>query len=454
MNDPKVQEQGRCNARETGVSGRLLSFALFLYLALYLLIPYKPWHYPISFHTPVLGFGLLLMAIQVFTCPGLWKKYLKTDMLLFSLMFLFFMVSALLVHSREFSMDGLRIYLVSFLCFLFVRTAVAGLDLESAFKWINYYLIAAGALILLQINSYRGFVVAGIFGYPCNEGATAGWGFANGPTLGGGILAWLLTVSLVRYLFSVAAKKTHFAGLIHLAAIAFGAAGLFFTFNRSAWLGISCVMLVLVYAYISEGLPKKRLFMLVMVIVASVLLLKVFTHPMIDNRQTKESFFIKFLQKPAATVTADPSANTRATIWRYTLGLINNAPAWGVGVDNFPRLYNKAYPELLAKANGVIDANRNITPHNSYLYYTAELGGIPAFFLFLLVGWVLFKGFRSGYYCDAFPFWAGLLAVCIWAATNDYMRERIFWIVLGVVSGLTHLRPRNTAGKTEGLFKP
>jgi O-antigen ligase len=207
-------------------------------------------------------------------------------------------------------------------------------------------------------------------------------------------------------------------------------------------------MLVMAYIYLSAGFPQKRLFMPLAVTVASVLLLKVFTHPIIDRMQTKESFFIKFLQKPEETVTTDPAVNTRATAWRYALGLIKDAPEWGVGVGNFPRLYSKAYPRLAAETKAEIDSNRNITTHNSYLYYTADLGGIPVFFLFLLVGWVLFKGFRSGHYCDAFPFWAGLVAVCIWAATNDYICERIFWIVLGVVSGLTHLRPENIISKT------
>jgi len=455
MNTSSVREQCR-RQKATEVVGGLLSFTLYLYIALYLLVPYKPWDFPVSFHTPVLGFGLLLMAIQVAVFPSLWRKYLKPDILLFSLMFLFFLVSSFLMHSREFSRSVFQIYFISFLSFLFVRTTIAGLNLDSVFVWINYYLIAAGALILLQVNFAGIFFISRFLGSPALGTGVAGWGFANGSTLAGGMLAWLFTISLARYVVSNGAKMTSFAWFMQLFSIAFGTAGVFYTFSRGAWLGVFCVVLVMAYAHISGGFPKKYLFIPLAVVVTSVVVLGVFNHREDANMRGKESFFIRLLQKPFATVSADGSTNTRAVLWRYTLGLIKDTPAWGIGVGNFPRSYSKAYQKLAIPANGVIDQNPDLTPHNSYLYYMAELGVIPAFFLFLLVGWVVFKGFHSGYYSDAFPFWAGLVAVCVWVSTNDYACERIFWIVLGVVSGLTHLRPKRlqTSPETDGILCP
>jgi ABC-type microcin C transport system permease subunit YejB len=66
-----------------------------------------------------------------------------------------------------------------------------------------------------------------------------------------------------------------------------------------------------------------------------------------------------------------------------------------------------------------------------------EAGVLPAIVLFGLIAIILIQGFARGHLFELFPFVAGLVAVCAWIFTCDYLNERIFWIALGSVAGLS-----------------
>lgn len=423
---------GEGNERMSSV----LSGVLLAYLAVYFLVPYKPWALPVSLHTPLLILGAALAGLRLLARNFSFKALFSDDAALFPLTLLFFLVSTLLVHSASFSIGGFQAYLFSFLCYIFVRSAVRHLDLELFHAWVNIFLIVSAVLILLQINFAGLSYVSGLLGH-YGFGRTAhGWGFANSATLAGGVMAWLTTLQLARYSFSEAGKPRRFQDSAELCAIGLGAVGLFYTLSRAAWggylVGAACVFITLRLA----KLPKKRFARAAVSSAAFLAVFGVFLGPEVYHKKEKLMFFSRIFFAPGITVAQDLSVNTRALAWGVAVDGIKSAPVWGIGLDRFPAYYRRAYPALTRSAKGAIDLNQSINPHNSYLYYAVEVGLLPACFLFLLIGRVLITGLKYRPSIKAYPFLMGLIAVCVWTTTNDFLKERIFWIVLALAAGL------------------
>ena len=144
---------------------------------------------------------------------------------------------------------------------------------------------------------------------------------------------------------------------------------------------------------------------------------------------------IAFIGKP--DLANDAASLTRLKAWGVALGGIKSHPFWGVGIGQYPKLYEKAFPDLFkGLAAGKFDPNTKQIPHNSYLYYAVEAGLLPALLLFGFIGFIFFRGFRAGVFSEVFPFFVGGLTVCLWMVTCDYINERIFWIALGTLAGL------------------
>jgi len=420
----------------------LLSALFFVYLGIYFLIPYKPWTSPISFHTPFLLLGLAALGLRALLQKFPLAAIFSEEIPFFLLMAAFFLISALFIHSDKFSIGSFQAYTVSFLCFIFVRFTARHINLELLYAWINIYLIASAILILLQVNFAGIFYVSGHFGHYGFGLTSQGWGFSNWSTLGGGIMAWFLTVATARYSFPSEIKKTGFSEAAYLCAIGLGTVGLFYTVCRSAWVGYimasGCVLIVLHLAKCS----KRNFSRAVLASMLFMAVFAVFLTPEVCGKKDKLNFFAQFVSAPKSAVTHDASVNTRAQTWGLALDAIKNSPVWGIGLDQFPVLYRQAYPQLIKASSGMIDLNRDIDPHNSYLYYAVELGLLPAFFLFLLIARILFSGIRNGIVSEAYPFLMGIIAVCFWVFTNDFMEQRIFWIVLALGAGLPALKRR------------
>ncbi|OGS13409.1 MAG: hypothetical protein A2234_04085 [Elusimicrobia bacterium RIFOXYA2_FULL_58_8] len=380
--------------------------------------------------------GLVLTGLRALVKKTLLNSVFSDEFPLFLLMLVFFLISSMFIHSFMFSIAGFQAYLVSFLCFVFVRCAARGLDLSRLYAWINIYLIASGVLILLQVNFAGVFYISGFLGNYGFGLTSQGWGFANSCTLAGGIMGWLLAVQLAHYSFTAAGKVSRLRDGVQLCAIGMGTIGLFYTLSRAAWVGL---MLAAVCVYLALYTACRARTNFVKAVLSGVIFLIVFgvlVHPEVYNKKEKLLSFFHFFFSPGATVASDPSVNTRVQAWGVAISGIKSAPVWGIGLDQFPVLYRQAYPELFKSSKGILDLNQNINPHNSYLYYTVEVGILSAFFLLLLIARILVVALREGSSSRVFPFLIGLICVCGWIFTNDFIKERFFWIVLAVASGL------------------
>jgi O-antigen ligase len=103
------------------------------------------------------------------------------------------------------------------------------------------------------------------------------------------------------------------------------------------------------------------------------------------------------------------SLQDRARLWRASMGMISDKPAFGFGPGNW-RLCSAPYIEPNAFAKGIVYKNVfYIRPHNEYLGMAAE-SGIPAGLLFLAV-----FVFAVGYALKANEYWiaAGIVGAMV-----------------------------------------
>lgn len=413
------------------------------YLAAYFLVPYKPWLSPISFHTPLLGAGLLLYAARILPELRRGAFSFPRDLVFFLLAAGVFMVSAGIVHFREFSRAGVQAFTVSLLCFFFVRSTIRAVKLETLFLGMKIYLIVSCILILLQVSFAGPFYVAGYFGQMNFGKWTQGWGFGNTHIWAGGAIAWMLSIILARYAAPQKEKMSVSAETFYLLSMGLGAVGLFYTLNRGAWVGMFLALLVLAAVFIWSRCSLRNFFKGLAVMFIFVSVFRIAIHPDVYRMKEKMSFL---RSDPRNMLANDAATLTRIKAWGVALNGIRANPFWGLGVGQFPQYYEKAFPGLFkGLAADKFDPNTKQIPHNSYLYYASEAGLLPAAFLFLFMGVVLIGGLRSGAAAEVFPFFIGGLMICVWMLTCDYINERIFWISLGAVAGLGVVYDRNPA---------
>lgn len=390
-----------------------------------------------SFHTPILCFGLAALLARFFggSRPG--GKTFSPELVLFVLAVGAFLVSSAIVHWDEFSRAYTLAYAVSFLCFLFVRLAIADLRQDLFYLAARIYLSVSGLLMLLQVNFAGGFYVPGFFGQTNFGKSCQAWGFANTHILAGGILAWLLSIMLARYAFRRERPESLRAGLFDLVPMGLGAGGLLCTLSRGAWLGLAVGISVIFLKVLLAKIPKRNFFTGLAVISGFFVLFDFLPHPGIPNVTEKLTFIGRVAVKPGTTILNDGSVNTRAKAWGVALDGILQSPLWGIGIGQYPAFYEKAFPTLFSGENGKFDPNPRQIPHNSYLYYAVETGLVPTFFLLVFIAAIFLRGWRAGSPEQVFPFLAGLAAICSWIMTCDYINERIFWIALGALSGIS-----------------
>ena len=415
----------------------IIGTTLLCYIFTYLLVPYKPWDWHISFHTPILGVGLAALLLRLTDGSRSGAGKIPAELVLFGLAVAAFVFSAAVVHLNYFSRAYMLAYAVSFLCFLFLRLAMSELRQNLFYLAAKLYLSVSGLLMLLQVNFAGVFYVPGFFGQTNFGKFCQAWGFANTHILAGGILAWLLSITLAGYAFSPERPQKLRSRFFDLVPMGLGAGGLLCTLSRGAWLGLAAGAAFIFLKLAITKKPKGNFFRGLAVIAGFFILFDFLPHPGIPNLGEKITFIAQAAVKPEKAILNDGSVNTRAKAWGVAIDGIRQSPFWGIGIGQYPAFYEAAFPTLFAGEAGKFDPNPKQIPHNSYLYYAVEAGLIPTFFLLVFIGAVFLRGWRAGLPERVFPFLAGLAAVCSWIATCDYMNERIFWIALGALSGIS-----------------
>lgn len=413
----------------------------FFYLISWFFMPYKPEGF-IDFHNIILVFGFSLV---------LWRELRKISLrgivfdrdivVLIGVVFLFVFSSAV-IHIKEFSRAGFQPYILAFATFLFFRFSVKDLNLKRFYNFAGIYLLLSGIIILFQVNFGKPFYVASFFTKEVFGLGYQGLGFADNPTLTGGIMLWFLTV-LVAY-YSVSAKCGGILCKIFiLGSIGLGASGIFYTTNRASWIALFLIILLIGVFVFKFSLNKKFFCLSVFSILIFISVFGFLFRSNVYKLNDKISFLERIVFLPMETIKYDASVNTRLRMWGLCLDLIKEYPIWGIGPLQYSKYNKSKFPkklifladEYIDSKYGYLDPRSSMTPHNSYLHYMTEVGILPAIPLFGLILLILIKGFYLGPKLKSFPFLMGLVGICLWIGTCDYITDRIFWIVLGTVAG-------------------
>jgi O-antigen ligase len=306
---------------------------------------------------------------------------------------------------------------------------------------VKLYLLISGVLMFMQVNFGGGFYLAGFLGKLDFGPSSQAWGFADGHILAGGILAWMLSLIVARYTFGPKRNGSVLRQeLVALAAVGLGVGGLLYTLSRGAWLGFATGMFAVSARLLFSSEPRRNFIKAAAMIITSALFFYFLPHRSISHSESnlgdRMRFLVNVSVRPRAAVVNDASVNTRMKAWGVAIVGIRQSPFWGIGISQYQKLYEKFFSSFVA-ANAKFDPNPKQTPCNSYFFYAVEAGMIPALGLFVLISVILIQGLSRGGLFELFPFVAGLIAVCAWIFTCDFINERIFWIALGSVAGLS-----------------
>ena len=389
-----------------------LGALLFLYLALYFIFPYKPFHLLISPGSIVLICGIVFS----------------------------FIASAMLVHHRTFSWrPGFFAYIFSFLCYMFVRYAVKYTSLIWLYKGMLVYLIISGILILLQANAASNLFYPAIFLSSTSiTPIHQGWGFADISTVAGGITLWMLSIAVALYSFcddSSTGIKSPTSRFLSMTAIAIGSAGLFYTSCRAAWAGMAIAFISIPAVLLFLRKTLRHFFQATAIFIFTFSICLISPRKNVYRLQHKINFMSDVLIKPSVSL-KDVSTHIKLEAWALAASTIKSNPLWGIGVDQFPDLYyKKVFLKLNPLATHIDSENAGINAQNSFLSYMVEVGLLSSLFLFWLMAWAIYKSLA---YLDSssFSFLIGFLTVCVWAIFCDFLKERLFWIALAMLVGL------------------
>lgn len=409
---------------------------LLIYLAVYFLIPYKPWDAPLSFHAPLLAVGLVVSLFRFLHDIRDSSITVSKNLVFLVLAVTFFLISSAINYSKDSSFAVIQAYSLSFLCLVFVGGAFDKIDLSRLYLFMKIYLVVSGILIILQTNFAGPFYVASFFGIPNPGSGASGWGFAASHIFAGGAIAWMFCVILSRYVLSYKERLGRAEELLYLFSIGLGAVGVFYSFSRGAWLAVFLAVALFWAGSAWRRLPQWRMLKALAFVLFSLSYVQFVFPPVISRMDQKLLFIGDVLKNPDRALARDASAFTRLKAWGLSADLIKANPVWGVGFGRFPALYSRSFHELYkGLAADRFDPSPLQTSSNSYLYYAVEAGLLPAFFLFGFMALVFYKAFKAGMASPFFPFFTGGLAVCFWMMTCDYIGERFFWIMMGSLAG-------------------
>ncbi len=429
-----------------GKSTVAVRILLLVFVATYLLFPYKTQFAPIALFTLVLFPAMFFFAMCVAKAYRRDELTLPADIVIFLVAVVLFLTSAVVVHYAHSSPEAIRAMMVAFASFLFVRVAVSPEALPRFFILFRYYLIASGILVLLQVFGGEKFYITEWFGggVPSTK---YGAGFSNFVSLGAVLMLWLLCALIGRMVLSD--KEGSVSDIADWLAVVLGTAGLYFALSRAAHLALFVALVyILAVAWYHRGRRRKGL--TIVGVVCSVFALAVWLPNPLSGYMGIKHFGglsprttsfepAKWWKEGCGSISAPTqnfSTNTRIVTSFVALDTLRSAPLWGIGLGEFRERYRECWMRIPAAEQSRLDSRARMTPHNAYLQYASEVGLLPflglAFWLLMM-----FAKARRGTQGDAsIPFVAGLLAVMVFMLFHDLFADRIFWIAAAFASAL------------------
>jgi len=209
------------------------------------------------------------------------------------------------------------------------------------------------------------------------------------------------------------------------AALAVTAAGLIFSFSRTAWLSALITLIAgffLWYRYYRQRSLTRSVIIIVVTLIVTLILVGYYFHPAIAER------FNSYSQ-------GGRSFTARQHLYQSAFSLWQERPFFGWGPDTFRYLYRyKIHPNFFTLYPGGIVQYT----HNEFLQLLAETG-IPGLLSFsLLCGTLLWQRLRAENDASCHSLALAVIAILIAACFSMFMRYlffgALFWLLLALIT--------------------
>ena len=242
-----------------------------------------------------------------------------------------------------------------------------------------------------------------------------GWGF-GGHTLNlASLLCVVIPILLVVLLDNRFSKKTKSICKI---AILFCIIGVFAGKSRGAWLTLAIVLPLVSYSYIVKSKKAIAGALIVCLMVGSVFA----TSDVYRNRLVS-----------TINITTDYSNIDRLLIWESTANMVKDYPFFGVGLDQFKKVYDAEYKNPKHKQN---------LPHthNNMVQIAAESDLVGLFGFLYLACYIFFKNFnewrktKNPYSLMIWGAWLGFMTFGMFDLTIDHSAiTKAMWFLFGCI---------------------
>lgn len=398
------------------IADRVLTNAAILgALAFYLfyLIPFTVPSLSFSPHVLAVVIGFLLVLARI-------PSTVHGHEFVFPLFFLGIVLLSLLSAPAPPVAEIGRAWLISLMSFWLFRCTFRMLPRSSLDASLQAILVLWSAACIAQVLFGEVAYVSSWFGlYPNVVYATGMSNFSNhGAILLVPLLVWTLVINLDRPNWGRA--------IIWM----MGCAALYFTMSRAGWLGFFIAMSVLALRLAVNSKKMRSLGVHgALAIVAAVIAWAMPTR--IDSFEPGGN-------RAAGRWTLDDySAATRIVTLQVAAKAVTQHPLTGIGLGRYPEYYASHHAEYLTDA--AITPRVNLTPHNGYAQFVAEVG-VPAF-LVLLQWWVsLLRAAARSSDPAALAISTSILAIAAFLFFHDGLYDRLMWILLGCAASFGHDR--------------
>ena len=242
-----------------------------------------------------------------------------------------------------------------------------------------------------------------------------GWGFGGHSLNLASLLCVVIPILLVVLLDDRFNKRTK---LICKLAILFCIIGVFVGKSRGAWLTLAIVLPLVSYSYIIKS--KKA--------IAGALIVCLMIGSVFAVSDTYRNRLVSTIN-----ITTDYSNIDRLLIWESTANMVKDYPFFGVGLDQFKKVYDAEYKNPKHKQN---------LPHthNNMVQIAAESGLVGLFGFLYLACYIFFKNFnewrktKNPYSLMIWGAWLGFMTFGMFDLTIDHSAiTKAMWFLFGCI---------------------
>ena len=401
-------------------------------------IYYQTKFFPGSVHSWIMMFGFLLMT------PALYARSIRGDSKVSFDVFLVLLLIAIVtlgyvINISTATYSNFQAYIMMLLTYIYVKQNTNSNTLPFINKLVRVFLLINGILIIMQTFTGGYFPAKYLAsGDPPLQIAS---GVSDGPTKNGFLVSFALSIMLANLIF----KKLKFS-LVDLMIFIIGFVSLILAASRAGLISFGAVLLLgggfAVFQSLRDRQYKLSISFLALIsfFVAGVLFTISYFNLdyslLYDLRDSEAGNYGLNVMVYKTSNFLDASVAERFDGFSFFHELFVDSPlhlfSVGLGAGSFETL------------NG-------LNMHNSWFELLITTGVYGFVIFVVLVSSVVFKALRKKDSIKYVPIIFALLSIMVFMLAHDVLRGRIFWLGLGIISGVTALsNSRSSDGQNGG----